>query len=481
MNRLKQAVSRVLPKNPFARGVSMLVGGTASAQLLTVLAAPLLTRLYSPEDFGLLAVYGSLLAIISVIASLRYELAIPLPEDDQEAANVAVLSLLLIAGTTLLSVLATVLFGDHIANALGVPALVAYLWLLPVGVLLGGVYTVFNYWAIRTKDYNKIAGTKIIQSIAGLVIQITGYKLGVIAMISGQIAGQSAGTFNLAKSAITLRTIKKIDGTRIIQAARRYKKFPIYSTGGALFNTASAHAVPLFFSIFFGPIFAGFYVLAQRVLLMPAALIGTAVSQVFLSEGKTELDKQMLPQKTLAIHSKLAFIAMPAMYFFLLYGPMSFSYIFGNSWEKSGLFSQILAPWIYLVFTASPISSVNIILEKQKFSFIFDGVILVTRLGSLYIGYQFLDIYGSVLLFGIVSSILVFVFLYFTFNFLSVSVFRWISIHVKTLLLGLVLFLFPYLALVKVMSNEIFAMSMHIVIAMSLYVYMLIKSPGSKA
>jgi len=481
MKRLTLAVRRVLPKNSFARGVSVLVGGTAGAQLLTVLAAPLLTRLYTPEDFGLLAVYGSLLALISVIASLRYELAIPLPEDDQEAANVAALCLLLIAGTTLLSVLATVFLGEYISNALGVPALAAYLWLLPLGVLLGGGYTVFNYWAVRNKDFKKIAGTKIIQSLAGLAIQITGYKLGVIAMLSGQIAGQSAGILKLAKSALTLHTFKQISSAGIIQAANRYKKFPIYSSGAALFNTASTHAVPILFSIFYGPIFAGFYVLAHRVLLMPAALIGSAISQIFLSEGKTKRDKQMLPKKTLAIHSKLAFVAMPAMYFFLLYGPMSFSYIFGNSWEKSGLYSQILAPWVYLVFTASPISSVNTILEKQKFSFIFDGVMFMARLGSLYIGYKFLDIYDSVLLFGVVSSILVIVFIYFTFSFLSIGVSKWLAIHARAMAVGLVLFVFPYFMFNEFMQNKILPVSLHMITAISLYFYIFIRSPGSKA
>ena len=83
----KTHLRRLLPKNAFARGISLLVGGTAGAQLLTILAAPALTRQYGPEDFGLLAVYASLLALIGVISSLRYELAIPLPVGDAEAAS----------------------------------------------------------------------------------------------------------------------------------------------------------------------------------------------------------------------------------------------------------------------------------------------------------------------------------------------------------------------------------------------------------
>ena len=100
---MKQTLKKILPKNRFARSVSFLAGGTAAGQAITVLAAPLLTRLYSPEDFGLLAVYTSLLMTIGVIASLRYQLAIPLPKSDEEAAHVVVLSLFIVLGISLAS------------------------------------------------------------------------------------------------------------------------------------------------------------------------------------------------------------------------------------------------------------------------------------------------------------------------------------------------------------------------------------------
>lgn len=142
---LKISFLRVLPKGGFARGVSVLAGGTAGAQILLLLAAPLLTRLYTPEDYGLLAVHGSLLAIIGVVASLRYELAIPLPEENQEAANVVVLCLLLLVVTSLLTAVLVFFFADPIASLLGVPKLATYFWLLPVGGLIIGAYSAFNY------------------------------------------------------------------------------------------------------------------------------------------------------------------------------------------------------------------------------------------------------------------------------------------------------------------------------------------------
>ncbi|XDZ69491.1 hypothetical protein AB8878_06195 [Alphaproteobacteria bacterium LSUCC0226] len=84
IERSKTAIRALLLKNTFVRGVSVLVGGTGNVQILSVLAAPIFTRLYTPEVFGVLAVYASLLALIGVISSLRCELAIPLPVDNVE-------------------------------------------------------------------------------------------------------------------------------------------------------------------------------------------------------------------------------------------------------------------------------------------------------------------------------------------------------------------------------------------------------------
>jgi len=135
---LKPIVTKLLPKNQFARSVAVLTGGTASVQLLLVLAAPILTRLYTPEDFGLLAVFVSILGILSIIASLRYELAIPIAEDDKTALHLVVLCLLVVIAMAFLSGVIIFLAGDWIVNVLDAKSLGSYLYLLPVGVLLIG-------------------------------------------------------------------------------------------------------------------------------------------------------------------------------------------------------------------------------------------------------------------------------------------------------------------------------------------------------
>ena len=149
--KVPEFVKRFLPESAFAKNVSVLVGGTALGQVITVLASPLLTRIYTPDDFGTLAVFASFLSIAAVIASLRYELAIPLPEDDKTAANVLALSLSIVVGNSLLAGILVWLFGGKVVNVINAPQLRPYLWLLPLGIFGVGTYQVLNYWAIRKK------------------------------------------------------------------------------------------------------------------------------------------------------------------------------------------------------------------------------------------------------------------------------------------------------------------------------------------
>jgi len=311
ISRAKNQLRRLLPKNAFARGVTILVGGTASAQILLVLAAPILTRLYTPEDFGLLAVYASLLALIGVVSSLRYELAIPLPEDEVEAANVAVLCLILVGLSTLLTGVLVWVLGSTVAEALGVPALANYLWLLPVGVLLSGAYSVFNYWAVRTKRFTAIAGTKLRQALATLVIQLAAFKLGGIALLFGQVAGQGVGTTRLGRSALTSAGFRQVSWRGIMKAAGRYRRFPIFSTWAGFANTAGTQLPPLMFAALFSPAAAGLYILAHRVLTLPMSLVGQAIGQVFFANAAEAHRTGKLGTLVEQLYAKLAHIGLP--------------------------------------------------------------------------------------------------------------------------------------------------------------------------
>ena len=403
---LVATAKRLLPTNRFARSVSILAGGTAAGQALLVLAAPILTRLYTPEDFGLLAVFAALLAIIAVIASLRYEAAIPLPDDDVEAAHIVVSSLIIVATIALSSFVVVALLGSSIAAKLNVPGLAGYLWLLPLGVLFAGSYKVFNYWAIRSKAFTAIARTKLTQAVSTIALQIGGFMLGPLALVLGQIAGQAAGTSSLGALALRKRwsVFRQVRVSGIKTVLVRYRRFPLFSTADGLLNTASTHVPMLLFAGLFSPAAAGVYALAQRVLAVPMSLIGRSVAHVFYAEGAASLREGRLGAAVSTIYCQLTRIAIVPALLVILIGPELFAMVFGAEWRVSGELARWMAPWLFFQFVSSPLSIVYFVLERQDHNLAFQTLLFSSRTIALVAGAWIGSFETAVILFALTSA-----------------------------------------------------------------------------
>ena len=194
-----QRLRALLPKGRLARGVTLLVTGTALGQVLVIAASPLLTRLYAPVDFGALAVFSAFLGILVAIGSLRYELAIPLAEDDERVVNLLVVTLIVGVVTSALTGVVVWQWGQAIVRSFNAELLEPLIWLLPVGLLVAGCSRGLLHWAIRRQDFGRISRTQISRSVGRVVTQVC---LGVattgpLGLLLGQIIGHSAGITTL--------------------------------------------------------------------------------------------------------------------------------------------------------------------------------------------------------------------------------------------------------------------------------------------
>lgn len=376
----------------------MLATGTAAGQAIVVLASPILTRLYSPEDFGVLAVYAAILGIVTVVASLRYELAIPLPRSDGSAVNILALSLICMVGVTAFTALLVALLGDRISLWTNTPVLAPYLWLLPVGVALGGSYQAFNCWAVRKRAFSRIARTKLQQG-GGMVATQIGLglaQMGPVGLILGQIVGQTAGLTNLVCSAgrEDRAALDRIRSLRIRWAARRYRRFPIYSTWSGLANTSGLQLPLLLFAALFSPAIAGLYVLAHRVLQIPMSLLGQAIGQVFYSNAAEARRESRLDAIVLRTLSGLVRIGFGPIVLLAVSAPELFAFLFGADWREAGVYVQWMAPWLLIVFITSPLSNLVSVMERQLQGLVFQLALLLLRSIAIITG----AILGSVLL-----------------------------------------------------------------------------------
>ncbi len=373
----------------FRKNVVFLAGGTAIGQGIVVLASPLLTRLYNPNDFGTFAVYVALLGIVAVVASLRYELAIPLPKEDQAAACVTALSLGIVVLMTMLSGTVVWLFGESLARWVKTPQLTPYLWLLPFGILGAGTFKVLNYWSIRKKYFSHVALSKVSQGAGVVAVQI-GLGLtvvGSIGLLAGQAVGQFFGIFTLSFQAYKndKTALQSIRYTEIVRVMRQYRRFPLFSSWSAIFNTISAYAPVLMLSFFFGPALTGLYALGLRVVQAPVTLVGQAISQVFISTAAQKNREGQLAGATLSIFRRLVQVGLPGALLLGLAAPEIFALVFGTEWREAGVYAQMLAPWLFFVFVSVPLSLLPSVLGKQRQEMFFNCSLLVSRVAVLYI------------------------------------------------------------------------------------------------
>lgn len=400
-----KTIKKLLPKNKFARSIGVLVGGTAGSQIILIAASPILTRLYSPEDFGLFAVFTGILAVLVVLSSLRYELAIPLPEEDEEAASTTLLGLIVVLLISVIIGIIVLLFNKNIALWLESPSLSNYLYLLPFGVLLAGTYRVLMYWTIRKEKFKAITQTKLMQALTMIFVQIAAFKTGLFALIFGHISGQGIGGSKLGLPLIKSQEFRGITVKKIFQVAIRYKKFPLYSAPSGLLNSVSVQLPPILFAGLFSPTVAGLYALSNRALISPIRIISSAVANVFVSAAPKAQRENNLSDFVYNIYDKLANVAIAPALILILIAPELFKLVFGLEWMEAGVYAQILAPWFCLIFITTPLSSVFSVLEKQSDELIFQVSLLLGRSGSIVIGYHLGDVMLTLILFGSTSFI----------------------------------------------------------------------------
>lgn len=380
---------RVLWQSGFVRAVGVLAGGTAIAQAVAFLALPLVTRLYTPHDFSILAIYAAIVGIISVVACLRMEVAIPIPEDDRDAVGLLVISLISALGISLLSAIVVGVFGADIARLLGRPEMGPYLWLLPVGIVFSGFYAAFQFWATRKKQFSAIAKTNMAQTCMGTFTQIGmgGTGAGPLGLLLGQIISGGAGAVNLGRYVLkeTRPLSRLISGRSLKKLWRTYDRFPKYSTIEALANSAAIQLPIIIIAAMAAGPEAGFLMLAMRVMQAPIALIGGAVGQVYLSHAPDEYRAGRLKPFTLHTFRGLAIAGIGPMMFIGILAPQTFGLIFGNEWSRAGQLVAWITPWIIMQFLASSISMALHITNNQSWAMRLQVFGLALRAGVVWL------------------------------------------------------------------------------------------------
>ena len=247
-------------------------------------------------------------------------------------------------------------------------------------------------------------------------------------LILGWIAGQLLAVFFLVYKLLKLDKIKFYDFNklRMIALAQRYKDFPRINSISGLLNSSSLEAPLLILSALFGAITTGFFSLAQRILQMPMALIGTSFGHVYFEQAsKVKDDKDAIRKLSIAFQQKLIYLGAPPIAVLILWGDSIFSFIFGNQWIVAGQYAQSLSIWIFFVFVSSPLSHLLTIYEKHWESVNFNLALLISRVSSLIVVWYFFDNPNYVVAaYGLVGAIVWCLFIFYLMKLANVTYFE---------------------------------------------------------
>lgn len=380
-------VRALLPEDSFGRGVAILVSGNFAGQAIVVLASPLLTRLFAPGAFGVLAIYTSIFAILLIYASLRYEAAVPLQQTDGDAVSVLAMSMVLVPVVSGITWLLMPYLGPAVVRAVDAPALEGYLWLLPIGLLAGGLAQAIIYWGIRKKQFVILSYSRTIQSGTQVGIQLAAGAGGAGAggLIVGLVGGRTANAVTiLVRSRIPWRMVRP---STWWSQAKKYCHFPLYTTWASLLNNAGTTATPFFFALFFPIATVGFIALDVRILSLPAIVFGQAVAQVFYPSAAGLIDDPAELRKLVwRVSTALLLTSLPVFGFLAATAPTLFPYVFGARWAVAGNFARLLVPWLVLSFVASPISTLPFAKNRQRTAFAMTVYETALRLGGIWVG-----------------------------------------------------------------------------------------------
>ncbi len=350
----------------FYKSIFVLASGTAAGQVIMVAVLPLLTRLYTPDDLGLLAVYTAVIAIVLTISCFRLETAIPKQKSQAEAQSVLTLCFTIIFFNTLVSLLVCLGLYFFWPELLG--SMKSYVFFIPLGLLVGGLYQSINNYAVREKEFSLVSKSRLWQALSAAVIQIVGGVViaSPLPLLVGYISNLGAGAFYIKSRLLSdFSLTKNISFYKVKNTFYKNKDFPKYSVVEAFANTASIQIPILIIASSLGISESAFIFLAIKIIQAPMALLGSSISQVFYSKASESHSAGKLQELTLNVIVSTFQIGVGPILFVAILAPMLINMALGTGWEMVGHYIVLMSPWFLVQFVASPISTVMYVVNRQ--------------------------------------------------------------------------------------------------------------------
>lgn len=390
--------------NIIVRDSVKLLSANVIAQTVGLLVYPILTRVYSPDDFGLLNLFLSIGGVLTLLGTAEYQYAIVLPEKDADARAVFHVGLIILTLVTILTLI-SLPFGSQIASLFNAPQLGQWLWLLPFYVLVIGLWTLLNYYYTRYKQFNYISAYQVSSSLTNAATKVgfgyAGFLSGglIVSSVIGPFVGCITSFAVSWKNGITsIFTLSSHSERKSV--AKQYIKFPAFSLPKSLVNVLSGNMPAFLLTPFFGLSELGFFAMAITLAYRPVNMICGSVYQVLYQRVAYLVNQHQSIKHLLSeFISKTMLVTIPCfvgLYFIL---PWLTQLLLGEGWEMTATIIRLMLFWLAMVLVTTTINFIPDIFGKQHGLLVFEIGYLVARIVGLYIGIAYNDFILAVTLY----------------------------------------------------------------------------------
>jgi O-antigen/teichoic acid export membrane protein len=385
-------------KKNLVKNIITTLGGTSVAILVSFLSTPILSRIYTPEDFGDLAIFLSFISIGAIVATWRYEIAIVIPKRELYATYLTIASLLLaIINSSIICIFNLIIWlarPEFVSNFMSP---VVFILLFPIGLFILSAIQTLTCWQIRQQDYKTIAKARVLQSLSSSTLQITFGLInsyGGLVLIIGYILGAATSLICIVRSNINyfLNEIKALRLIKLRVLMTRFSNMPKYMVVGHLANILSSQMPIILFALIYGQKYAGFYGMAERLVVLPVAIISSSVGEVFRSASAIEYqNSRNCLSLFLKTKARLAILGITTAIPIYILAPYAFPFVLGDAWIKSGEVAVLLSALIFFQTISSPLSQVVYLASMYRLDLAWQIFRLSGAIIAIYTGYWVYD------------------------------------------------------------------------------------------
>lgn len=386
------------------------MSGSVMAQAINILMLPILARIYIPGEFGVFGVFLAAVSVMAVVINMGYEMALMLPESEEESKGLMLLSLKACLVLSLVLMCLAIMTPESWLQGVGQEGMLDWYLLVPLSVALEGIIQPYGVALNRKGAYQTITMLRIARAATTALVSLAvGLSTGgVVGLIGGFLAGQvvhaAAGAWSWKQRYGTIRS-----ATSIRRLAFQYKDFPGFGMAGAWLNVASKQVIFFLLPGYFGDSVTGQFSKAERILNLPPGLLSMTVGKVYFEEATLEARRgnRHLADLTRRTATQVALLGLPVLAVILLGGPQIFAFVLGAEWTQAGEFAQWLSPWLYLTMIASPLSYLIDVKRKLKEFLLYNLSLFLVRTGILIWAGNRFSVEETVAWFGISGAVLV--------------------------------------------------------------------------